>query len=127
MSENTITFIGNVTADPELRFTSKGRAVLDLTVASTPRVLVNKETNEWGDGTALFQKVQIWGPEAENTAESITKGTRVVVVGHLEQEADYEREGETRKGRVVLVADEIAGSFKWATAKFTKATRSKQG
>ncbi|SKQ73109.1 single-stranded DNA-binding protein [Mycobacteroides abscessus] len=122
MSDITITFIGNATGDPELRYTANRRAILNVTLAHNPRRW-NKETEKWENGTTLFQKVQIWGPEAENAAASITRGDRVVAVGHLEQEADYQKEGETRKGAVVLVADELAGSFKFATAQFAKAAR----
>jgi single-strand DNA-binding protein len=119
--ETVITVIGNLTGDPELRFTPSGAAVANFTVASTPRTL-NKQTNEWEDGEALFLRCSIWRQAAENVAESLTKGTRVVVQGRLKARSYETREGEKRTV-MELDVDEIGPSLRYATAKVTKATR----
>ncbi len=93
--ETVITVIGNLTADPELRFTSSGVAVANFTVASTPRTF-DKNTNEWKDGEALFLRCSIWRQAAENVAESLTRGARVIVSGRLKQRSFETREGEKR-------------------------------
>ena len=119
--ETTITVIGNLTADPELRFTSSGAAVASFTVASTPRTL-DKQSGEWKDGEALFLRCNIWRQAAENVAESLTRGARVIVSGRLKQRSFETREGEKRTV-VELDVDEIGPSLRYATAKVNKVSR----
>src|SRR5881628_1827664 len=119
--ETTITVVGNLTDDPELRFTPSGAAVANFTVASTPRFL-DKQTNEWKDGDALFLRCSIWRQAAENVAESLQKGARVIVQGRLKQRSFETREGEKRTV-IELDVDEIGPSLKYATAKVNKAGR----
>ena len=119
--ETTITMIGNLTADPELRFTPNGAAVAKFTVAATPRIL-NKETNEWKDGDSLFLPCQVWRQAAENAAETLTKGMRVIVVGRLKQRSYETKEGEKRTVYEMEV-DEVAPSLRNATAKVTKSAK----
>ena len=124
-NDTTITIIGNITDDPELRFTPNGAAVANFTVASTPRFL-DKTTNEWKDGDALFLRCSIWRQAAENVAESLTRGTRVIVSGRLKQRSYETKEGEKRTVYEVEV-DEIGPSLKYATAKVNKIQRSGGG
>ncbi|QDQ98830.1 single-stranded DNA-binding protein [Tomitella fengzijianii] len=119
--ETVITVVGNLTADPELRFTPSGAAVAGFTVASTPRRF-NQQTNQWEDGEALFLRCSIWRQAAENVAESLTKGARVVVQGRLKQRSFETREGEKRTV-VELDVDEIGPSLRYATAKVEKVSR----
>ncbi|NIL78845.1 MULTISPECIES: single-stranded DNA-binding protein [unclassified Rhodococcus (in: high G+C Gram-positive bacteria)] len=119
--ETVITVIGNLTADPELRFTPAGAAVANFTVASTPRTF-DRQTNEWKDGDALFMRCNIWREAAENVAESLTRGSRVIVSGRLRQRSYETREGEKRTV-VELEVDEIGPSLRYATAKVNKANR----
>ncbi|GAB88770.1 single-stranded DNA-binding protein [Gordonia rhizosphera] len=119
--DTVITVIGNLTADPELRFTPSGAAVANFTVASTPRTF-DRQTNEWKDGEALFLRCNIWRDAAENVTESLTKGTRVIVSGRLKQRSYETREGEKRTV-VELEVDEIGPSLRYATAKVNKAGR----
>lgn len=123
--DTVITVIGNLTADPELRFTPSGAAVANFTVASTPRTF-DRQTNEWKDGEALFLRCNIWREAAENVAESLTRGSRVIVQGRLKQRSFETREGEKRTV-VELEVDEIGPSLKYATAKVNKASRSGGG
>ncbi len=123
--ETIITVIGNITDDPDLRFTPSGAAVANFTVASTPRIY-DKQTNEWKDGDALFLRCSIWRQAAENVAESLQRGSRVVVSGRLKQRSYETREGEKRTV-FELDVDEIGASLKYATAKITKTTRSGAG
>jgi len=123
--DTVITVIGNLTADPELRFTPSGAAVANFTVASTPRMF-DRQTNEWKDGEALFLRCNIWREAAENVAESLTRGARVIVSGRLKQRSFETREGEKRTV-VELEVDEIGPSLKYATAKVNKASRSGAG
>ena len=123
--ETVITVVGNLTDDPELRFTPSGAAVASFTVASTPRSF-DKNTNEWKDGDALFLRCSIWRQAAENVAESLTKGMRVVVQGRLRQRSYETREGEKRTV-VELDVEEVGPSLKYATAKVTKASRGSGG
>ncbi|MEO8105701.1 MAG: single-stranded DNA-binding protein [Actinomycetes bacterium] len=120
--DTVITVVGNLTDDPELRFTSSGAAVANFTVASTPRFF-DKNTNDWKDGDALFLRCSIWRQAAENVAETLTKGARVVVQGRLKQRSYETREGEKRTV-YELDVDEVGPSLKYATAKVTKVTRS---
>ncbi|WP_280269144.1 single-stranded DNA-binding protein [Nocardia wallacei] len=119
--DTVITVIGNLTADPELRFTPAGAAVANFTVASTPRTF-DRNTNEWKDGEALFLRCNIWREAAENVAESLTRGARVIVSGRLKQRSFETREGEKRTV-VELEVDEIGPSLRYATAKVNKTSR----
>lgn len=120
--ETTLTVVGNLTADPELRFTPAGHAVASFTVASTPRTY-DKQSGEWKDGDALFLRASIWRQPAENVAESLTRGMRVIVTGRLRQRSFETREGEKRTV-VELEVDEVGPSLRYATASVQKATRS---
>jgi single-strand DNA-binding protein len=117
--ETVITIVGNLTADPELRFTQSGAGVASFTVASTPRVMKN---GEWSDGDTLFMRCNVWRQVAENVAESLTKGTRVLVTGRLKQRS-FEVEGQKRTV-VELDVDEIGPSLRYATAKVNRVSRS---
>ncbi len=119
--ETVITVVGNLTGDPELRFTASGAAVANFTVASTPRTL-DRATNEWKDGEALFLRCSIWRQAAENVAESLTRGARVVVTGRLKQRSFETKEGEKRTV-VELEVDEVGPSLRYATAKVNKTSR----
>jgi single-strand DNA-binding protein len=123
--DTVITVVGNLTADPELRFTSSGAAVANFTVASTPRTF-DRASGEWKDGEALFLRCNIWRQAAENVAESLTRGSRVVVQGRLKQRSFETREGEKRTV-VELEVDEIGPSLRYATAKVNKVSRSDSG
>jgi single-strand DNA-binding protein len=119
--ETVITVVGNLTADPELRFTPSGAAVANFTVASTPRTF-DKNSGEWKDGEALFLRCSVWRQAAENVAESLHKGTAVIVQGRLKQRSYETKEGEKRTV-YELDVDEVGPSLRWATAKVTKASR----
>ncbi|ARK04016.1 MULTISPECIES: single-stranded DNA-binding protein [Cellulosimicrobium] len=123
--DTVITVIGNLTGDPELRFTPSGAAVANFTVASTPRTF-DRQSNEWKDGDTLFMRCSIWREAAENVAESLTKGMRVIVQGRLVQRSYETREGEKRTV-VELQVDEIGPSLRYASAKVTRAQRSGGG
>jgi len=123
--ETIMTVVGNLTADPELRFTPSGAAVANFTVASTPRKF-NAQTNQWEDMDALFMRCNIWRQAAENVAESLTRGSRVVVTGRLRQRSYDTKEGEKRTV-VELEVDEIGPSLKYATAKVNKVSRGSGG
>ncbi len=119
--DTVITVVGNLTADPELRFTPSGAAVANFTVASTPRTF-DKNSNEWKDGEALFLRCSVWRQAAENVAESLHKGNSVIVQGRLKQRSYETKEGEKRTV-YELDVDEVGPSLRWATAKVTKASR----
>ncbi|MGH8840263.1 MAG: single-stranded DNA-binding protein [Jiangellaceae bacterium] len=123
--ETVITVVGNLTDDPELRFTPSGAAVANFRVASTPRTF-DRQTNEWKDGDPLFLSCSVWRHAAENVAESLQRGARVVVTGRLKQRSYETREGEKRTV-VELDVDEIGPSLRYATAKVTKTQRSGGG
>jgi len=123
--DTIITVVGNLTADPELRFTPSGAAVANFTVASTPRMF-DRQTNEWKDGEALFMRCNVWRQAAENVAESLTRGARVVVTGRLKQRSFETKEGEKRTV-VELEVDEIGPSLRYATAKVNKVSRGSGG
>jgi single-strand DNA-binding protein len=123
--DTNITVVGNLTDDPDLRFTPNGAAVANFTVASTPRFF-DKQTNEWKDGDALFLRCSIWRQAAENVAETLQRGARVIVTGRLKQRSYETREGEKRTTFEVEV-EEIGPSLKYATAKVTKTSRSGAG
>ena len=119
--ETVITVIGNLTADPELRFTPSGAAVANFTVASTPRTF-DRQSGEWKDGDALFLRCNVWRQAAENVAESLTRGMRVMVSGRLRQRSFETREGEKRTV-VELEVDEVGPSLRYATTKVSKTSR----
>ena len=116
--ETNITLVGNLTADPELRFTPTGAPVANFTVASTPRTF-DRQTNEWKDGDAMFLSCSVWRQAAENVAESLTKGMRVIVSGRLKSRSFETREGERRTVFEVDV-DEVGPSLKYASAKVAR-------
>ena len=120
--DTPITLIGNVVADPELRYTPSGVAVANFRVASTPRVF-NRESNQWEDGDALFLTCNIWREAAENVMESLSKGMRVIVQGRLRQRSYDTREGERRTVYEIEV-DEVGPSLKFASAQVTRNPRS---
>jgi single-strand DNA-binding protein len=119
--DTTITLVGNLVDDPELRFTPSGQAVAKFRVASTPRFL-DKQTNEWKDGESLFLSCSVWRQAAENVAESLQRGMRVIVSGRLKQRSYETKEGEKRTVFEVEV-DEVGPSLRNATAKVNKASR----
>jgi single-strand DNA-binding protein len=123
--ETVITVVGNLTADPELRFTPSGAAVASFTVASTPRTF-DRQSNEWKDGEALFLRCSIWRQAAENVAESLQRGMRVVVQGRLKQRSFETREGEKRTV-IELDVDEVGPSLRYATAKVNRTQRGSSG
>jgi single-strand DNA-binding protein len=123
--ETVITVVGNLVDDPELRFTPSGAAVANFRIASTPRTF-DRQTNEWKDGDALFLTCSVWRQAAENVAESLQKGMRVVVQGRLKSRQYETREGEKRTVFEIDV-DEVGPSLKYATAKVTRTTRSGGG
>lgn len=122
--ETLVTIIGNLTNDPELRFIQSGAAVANFTVASTPRTF-DKNANEWKDGDTLFMRCSLWRDAAENVAESLKKGMRVVVYGRLVARS-YEKDGENRTVTELQV-EEIGPSLKYATAVVTRSTRGARG
>jgi len=123
--ETTITVIGNLTNDPELRFTPSGSAVANFTIASTPRTF-DRQSNEWKDGETLFLRAAVWREAAENVAESLTKGMRVIVSGRLKSRSYETKEGEKRTV-IELEVDEIGPSLRYANAKVNRTQRSGGG
>jgi len=123
--ETTVTVVGNLTSDPDLRFTPGGSAVANFTVASTPRVF-DRESGAWRDGDPLFLRCSLWREYAENAAESLGRGTRVVVHGRLRQRSYDTKEGEKRTV-MELEVDEIGPSLRYATARVTKVSRATGG
>ncbi|WP_430867969.1 single-stranded DNA-binding protein [Demequina aurantiaca] len=119
--DTQITVVGNLTGDPELRFISSGAAVANFTVASTPRTF-DRQSNEWKDGETLFMRCSLWREAAENVAESLTKGMRVLVTGRLVSRS-WETNGEKRTVTEMQV-DEVGPSLRYATAKVTRTQRS---
>ncbi len=123
--ETTITIIGNITNDPELRFTPSGAAVANFTVASTPRNF-DRQSNDWKDGETLFMRCSVWRDAAENVAESLQRGTRVIVSGRLRSRSYETKEGEKRTV-VEMEVDEVGPSLRYATAKIAKTSRGGSG
>ena len=119
MSETNITVVGNLTADPELRYTQNGLPVANFTIASTPRVY-DKQAKEWKDGEALFLRASVWRDFAEHVAGSLVKGARVVATGRLKQRSYQDRDGNNRTS-IELEVDEIGPSLRYATAQVTRA------
>jgi single-strand DNA-binding protein len=120
-----LTIVGNITNDPELRFTPSGAAVASFTVASNSRYL-DKTTNEWKDGEPVFMRCSVWRQYAENVAESLTRGTRVIVTGRLKQRSYETREGEKRTV-LEMEVDDVGPALRTATAKVTKVARAGGG
>lgn len=120
--ETVITVVGNLTADPELRYTQGGLAVANFTIASTPRSF-DRQANDWKDGEALFLRASVWREFAEHVAGSLTKGTRVIATGRLKQRSYETKEGEKRT-TIELEIDEIGPSLRYATAQITRAASS---
>ena len=123
-NDTTITIVGNLTADPELRFTPSGAAVAGFTIAATPRHF-DKDSGQWKDGDPLFMRCSIWRGYAENVAETLTKGMQVIATGRLKQRSYVDRD-EVKRTVVELDVDEIGPALRFATAKVTKATRTSQ-
>src|SRR5580765_5388660 len=123
--ETIVTVVGNLTADPELRFTPSGAAVASFTIASTPRTF-DRNSNEWKDGEALFLRCSIWRQAAENAAESLQRGMRVIASGRLKQRSYETREGEKRTV-IELDVEEIGPSLKYASAKVNRTQRGSGG
>ena len=123
--ETVITVVGNLTNDPELRFTPSGAAVASFRIASTPRTL-DRESGQWKDGEPLFLACSVWRQYAENVAESLTKGMQVIVQGRLKQRSYETREGEKRTV-IELDVDEVGPCLKFATAKVSKSGRGSSG
>lgn len=122
MPDTTLTVVGNLTADPELRFTPAGAAVANFTIASTPRHF-DKASGEFKDGEALFLRANVWREQAENVAESLVRGSKVIATGKLKSRSFETREGEKRTVMEIEV-EEIGPSLRNATAKVNKASRS---
>lgn len=123
-NETVITVVGNLTADPELRYAQNGKPVANFTIASTPRTF-DRQANEWKDGEALFIRCSIWGDPAEHVAGSITKGMRVIAQGRLKQRSYTDREGAQRTS-IELEVDEIGPSLRYASAQVTRSGGSGQ-
>ncbi|GAA2979547.1 single-strand DNA-binding protein [Microbacterium terrae] len=123
--ETIITVVGNLTADPELRYTQNGLPVANFTIASTPRTF-DRQANEWKDGEALFLRASVWREFAEHVAGSLTKGSRVIATGRLKQRSYQDREGNNRTA-IELEVDEIGPSLRYATAQVTRAASSGGG
>ncbi|GHD44162.1 single-stranded DNA-binding protein [Mycetocola manganoxydans] len=123
--ETVITVVGNLTSDPELRYTQNGLAVANFTIASTPRNY-DRATSEWKDGEALFLRASVWREFAEHVAGSLTKGSRVIATGRLKQRSYETKEGEKRTS-IELEVDEIGPSLRYATAQVTRAQSSGGG
>ncbi|GAA2534925.1 single-stranded DNA-binding protein [Microbacterium mitrae] len=117
--ETVITVVGNLTADPELRYTQNGLPVANFTIASTPRTF-DRQANEWKDGEALFLRASVWREFAEHVAGSLTKGMRVIASGRLRQRSYQDKEGNNRTA-IELEIDEIGPSLRYATAQVTRA------
>jgi single-strand DNA-binding protein len=123
--ETVITVVGNLTSDPELRYTQNGLAVANFTIASTPRSF-DRASNDWKDGDALFLRASVWREFAEHVAGSLTKGSRVIATGRLKQRSYETKEGEKRTS-IELEVDEIGPSLRYATAQVTRTSSSREG
>ncbi len=122
-NDTTITLIGNLTSDPELRFVPSGSAVANFTVASTPRSF-DRQSNEWKDGAPLFLRCAVWREAAENVAESLTKGMRVIVTGRLTSRSYEDKKTQEKRTVIELEVDEIGPSLRYANAKVNRTQRS---
>lgn len=123
--ETIITVVGNLTADPELRYTQNGLPVANFTIASTPRTF-DRQANEWKDGEPLFLRASVWREFAEHVAGSLVKGSRVIATGRLKQRSYQDKEGATRTA-IELEVDEIGPSLRYATAQVTRASSNRGG
>ncbi|TQL46569.1 single-strand binding protein [Homoserinimonas aerilata] len=123
--ETVITVVGNLTSDPELRYTQNGLAVANFTIASTPRTF-DRASNEWKDGEALFLRASVWREFAEHVAGSLTKGSRVIATGRLKQRNYETKEGEKRTSFEIEI-DEIGPSLRYATAQLTRTSSGREG
>lgn len=123
--ETVITVVGNLTADPELRYTQNGLAVANFTIASTPRNF-DRASNDWKDGETLFLRASVWREFAEQVAGSLTKGSRVIATGRLKQRSYETKEGEKRTS-IELEVDEVGPSLRYATAQVTRTSSSRDG
>ena len=123
--ETLITIVGNCVADPELRFSPSGAAVANFTVASTPRTF-DRASNEWKDGETLFMRCSVWRDAAENVAESLQRGARVIVSGRLKQRSYDDKDG-TKRTVVELDVDEVGPSLRYASAKVNRTQRGQGG
>jgi single-strand DNA-binding protein len=123
--ETVITVVGNLTADPELRYTQNGLAVANFTIASTPRSF-DRASNDWKDGDTLFLRASVWREFAEQVAGSLTKGSRVIATGRLKQRSYETKEGEKRTS-IELEVDEVGPSLRYATAQVTRTSSSRDG
>lgn len=123
--ETQIVVVGNLVADPEIRYTNSGIAVVNFTIASTPRIF-DKQTNEWRDGEALFLRASAWREHAENIASTLTKGMRVIARGDLKQRR-YETESGEKRTSLELEIDEIGPSLRYATAQVARNAQRGQG
>lgn len=117
--EPVVTIVGNLTSDPELRYVASGQPVANFTVASTPRNL-NRQTNQWEDGEAMFVRCAVWREYAENVADSLTKGMRVIVTGRLKVRSYQANDGSTRTS-IEMDVDEVGPSLRWAKAQVSRA------
>lgn len=124
--ETILNIIGNLTGDPELRFTPSGSAVANFTIASTPRTF-NKDSKEWADGETLFMRCSVWREAAENVAESLTKGMRVIASGRLGSRSYEDKKSGEKRTVMELEVDEIGPSLKYANAKVNRTQRSGNG
>lgn len=120
--ETQVTVWGNLTADPELRFTPEGRAVANFTVAQTPRTY-NRQSNSWDDGTTMFMRCSIWGEYAENVAESLHRGERVIAVGRLKQRSWEATDGSGTRTVIEMDVDEVGPALRFVTSQIRRATR----
>jgi len=125
-NETTLTVIGNLTSDPEMRFTPSGSAVCNFSIASTPRTF-DRNSNEWVDGETLFLRASIWREAAENVAESLTKGMRVIASGRLKSRSYEDKKTQEKRTAIEFEIDEIGPSLKYATANVTRTQRSGNG
>ena len=123
--ETVITVVGNLTADPELRYTQNGAPVANFTIASTPRTF-DRQTNEWKDGETLFLRASVWREYAEHVAGSLTKGTQVIATGRLRQRSYQTQQGENRTS-FELDVDDIGPTLRFATAQVTRAASNRSG
>jgi single-strand DNA-binding protein len=124
--ETQITVVGNLTADVEMRFTPSGSAVANFTIASTPRTF-DRNSNEWKDGETLFLRASVWRETAENVAESLTKGMRVIASGILKQRSYEDKKTQEKRTVIEFEIDEIGPSLKYANAKVNRTQRSGNG
>ena len=119
-NETIVTIVGNLTSDPELRYTQNGVAVANFTIASTPRTF-DRASNEWKDGEALFLRSSVWKEFAENVAATLTKGSRVIAQGRLKQRSYEDRKSGEKRTSIEFEIDEIGPSLRYATAQVTRA------